>query len=74
MARTVRILDLDADTHAELDRRARAAGVSIDAYLTDLAVQHVRRSHVDQWLQRRSGAGAPLPASAVHEAFGDRSA
>ena len=72
MARTVRILDLDAETQAELERRARAAGVSIDAYLTDLATQHVRRSHVDAWLQRHTSAGTPLPASAVREAFGDR--
>lgn len=72
MARTVRILDLDAETHAELDRRARAAGISIDAYLTDLATQHVRRSHVDDWLQRRTSTGAPPPTSAVREAFGNR--
>lgn len=74
MARTVRILDLDSETQAELDRRARAAGMSIDAYLTALATQHVRRSHVDDWLQRRASAGNRLPSSAVHEAFGDRSA
>lgn len=65
----MRILDVDAETYAELGRRARAAGMSIDAYLSDLATRHVRRGHVDEWLQRRSRGGA-LPSAAVRETYG----
>lgn len=73
MARTVRILDVDADTYAELGRRARDAGMSIDTYLSDLATHHVRRGHVDDWLRRRSRGGV-LPAAAVRETYGSGSA
>ena len=48
----VLIRSLDATTHAELKRRAVVAGVSLQAYVTQLLDDHVRRPTVEDWLER----------------------
>lgn len=48
----VLIRSLDARTHAELKRRAREAGVSLQTYVTQLLDVHVQRPTIDAWLRR----------------------
>lgn len=48
----VLIRSLDAETHAELKRRAHTAGVSMQTYVARLLAEHVRRPTVEEWLHR----------------------
>ena len=48
----VLIRELDDDTHAELKRRADAAGVSMQQYIAGLLAAHVQRPTRQEWFQR----------------------
>lgn len=54
------IRDLDEPTHAELVRRADAAGMSLRAYVVDVLHRHTLLPTLDSWLDdvRRD---PPLP-------------
>lgn len=45
------IRDLPTATHAELKRRAREAGMSLQAYVTELLESHTARPTMDEWLR-----------------------
>lgn len=48
----VLIRGLDDTMHAELKRRAKSAGVSMQTYITRLLSEHLARQPVDVWLQQ----------------------
>lgn len=50
--RDMLIRNLDPSTHAELKRRADEAGISLQAYVTQLLQEHVRRPTLDEWVRR----------------------
>lgn len=45
------IRDLPDATHDELKRRAAAAGMSLQAYVTDLLEQHATKPTLKEWLR-----------------------
>ncbi len=49
------IRSLDENTHLELKRRADAAGVSLQLYVTKLLADHVRRPTIEDWLAQLDG-------------------
>lgn len=46
------VRDVPQDAHAELRRRAEAAGVSLQVYVLRLLQQHAARPSPEQWLER----------------------
>lgn len=46
------IRDLPASTHDELKRRARAAGMSLQAYVTQLLERSTATPTLAEWLER----------------------
>ena len=46
------IRNVDAQTHAELKRRAAAEGLSIQQYVVRLLTAHTSRPSLQQWLRR----------------------
>jgi plasmid stability protein len=70
----VLIRELDEHTHAELKRRAEAAGVSMQQYIARLLSAHVQRPTQQAWLERldtlrpvESAEGAQAVAAARDE-------
>lgn len=45
------IRDVNAETHQELQRRAEQAGMSLQAYVSDLLAQHTAHPSVSDWLE-----------------------
>lgn len=45
------IRNVDAETHQELQRRAEKAGMSLQAYVSDLLEQHTAHPSVSDWLE-----------------------
>jgi plasmid stability protein len=60
MAVNLHIRDLDEGTHAELVRRAEAAGMSLRAYLVEVLRRHTALPTLDEWLDEVRAA-PPLP-------------
>lgn len=46
------IRDLDQATHSELKRRAEQVGMSVQAYVSRVLVQHAARPSLEEWLRR----------------------
>jgi hypothetical protein len=70
----VLVRDLDPATHGALKRRAEAAGVSMQAYITRLLDEHASRPTVTEWLELLDGidpaphvSGAEVVAAARGE-------
>lgn len=61
MGVNMHIRDLDEPTHAELVRRAEAAGMSLRAYVIDVLHRHAALPGLDTWLEEVRAA-PPLPA------------
>lgn len=61
MSVNLHIRDLDERTHAELVRRAGAAGMSLRAYIVDVLERHTALPALDDWLAEARMA-PPLPA------------
>lgn len=45
------IRDVNGETHQELQRRAEQAGMSLQAYVSDLLEQHTAHPSVSDWLE-----------------------
>lgn len=45
------IRDVNAVTHQELQRRAKEAGMSLQAYISQLLEQHTAHPSVNEWLE-----------------------
>lgn len=45
------IRNVNAETHQELQRRAEQAGMSLQAYVSDLLEQHTAHPSVSDWLE-----------------------
>ena len=68
------VRDVPDDVHAELQRRAAEAGMTLRQYTIDVLVAHCRQPSVDEWLaavtRRRTGALIDA-AEAVRAARGE---
>jgi hypothetical protein len=60
MGVNMHIRDVDETTHAELVRRAEAAGMSLRAYVIDVLHRHTALPGLDTWL-KEVRAAPPLP-------------
>lgn len=61
MAVNLHIRELDEETHAELARRAEAAGMSLRAYVIEVLRDHAALPTLGAWLDEVR-AEPPLPA------------
>ena len=60
MTVSLHIRDLNERTHAELVRRAEAAGMSLRAYVIEVLERHTALPTLDEWLDEVR-ADPPLP-------------
>ena len=49
--RDLLVRGVNAETHQELQRRAEQAGMSLQAYVSDLLEQHTAHPSVSDWLE-----------------------